>query len=89
MTTSLIGRHCCLWCVITYEKLQEPRDERGRYAARTLETIKADHQRFVADGSNLKKAKLFNNAITDHFFDIPVDHVCMLQYTAKLFKNLI
>lgn len=71
-----IGRHCCLWCLITYEALQKPRGTRGRFAQRTLQNIEADHKRFLDDGADMKKAKFFNNAITPHFFDIPIDHVC-------------
>lgn len=71
-----IGRHCCLWCLITYEELQKPKALRDSFAERTLQNIKADHQRFLADIGDLKKAKFFNNAITDHFFDISIDHVC-------------
>lgn len=68
-----IGRH---FCHITYEESQNSRSIRGRFAACTLESIRSDHLRFVAAGNDLKKAKLFNNAIVDHFFDIPIDHVC-------------
>lgn len=77
---SLIGRHCSLWCEITADKLSEPRKERGRYPARTLQWLQQDHQRFMEEGGgNLKKAKLFNNVISKHFFDIPIDSVCTIQ----------
>lgn len=71
----LSGRHCCLWCLIKSESMKIPRGVRGRSAPRTLASIKADHDRYNADGSNLKKAKFFNNVIDTTFFDIEVDQV--------------
>ncbi len=39
-----------------------------------LETLKADHGRFVASGANLKNAK-FHNVICPYSFDIPLDQI--------------
>ena len=73
---TLIGRHCCLWCEISGDKLIVPRGERGRFPSRTVERLKNDHQHFLVEGrGDLKKAKLYNNAITEHFFNIPIDSV--------------
>jgi hypothetical protein len=56
--------------------LIKPRSERGRSPARTLQGIREDHQRFLTEGKgNIKKAKLFNNVISEHFFDIAVEEV--------------
>ncbi len=54
-----------------------PREERKRFPSRTLQTLQDDHQKFLEEGGgDLKKAKFYNNVITDHFFDIPIDSVC-------------
>lgn len=37
-------------------------NERGKKPERTIETLKEDNKRFINAGSNIKKAKLFNNA---------------------------
>ena len=55
--------------------MEKPRQERGRLTPRTLQTIQADHARYLAAGGNLKNAKLFNNAIDSHFLDIELDKV--------------
>lgn len=79
-TFTLIGCYCCLWCEISGDKLIIPRKDRGRFASRTLEKLRSDHQRFLLEGGgNLKKAKFYNNAITEHFFNIPIDSVCTVS----------
>ena len=55
--------------------MQTPRVLRGRAASRTLETLKDAHQRFVAAGSDITKAKEFKNAIDECFFEIPINNV--------------
>ena len=69
------ARHSCLWCVSTSEENQLP--PRSDMQPRTLETIKADFERFVMDGRNVKNAKFFNNVIDEVFFDIPVSQACI------------
>ena len=46
-------------------------------AARTLETLEADLLAFEADGSQLSRAKLFNNAIRPVLLPIQLDYVCI------------
>jgi hypothetical protein len=42
---------------------------------RTLESLKADYARFMANGGNIKQAKKYNNVICPYYFDIPLDQV--------------
>ena len=70
-----LGRHCCLWCEITSDKLKTPRQIRGRSASRTLDNIRQHHGEFLSGGGNIKNAKHHFNVIAEHFFDIPVDCV--------------
>lgn len=74
---SVIGRHCCLWCEISSDSLKEPRAQRDalKFPHRSLERIKADHRRYIADGGDIKKAKFFNNVINENFFDIDLEQV--------------
>ncbi len=74
--TSLICRHNCLWCLITRSKLAEPKDKRGSYAARSLDSLKADYARFTSQGhGNRSLAKEYNNVIGAIILDIPIDNV--------------
>lgn len=76
-----VGRHNCLWCTIRSSDLKTPLQVRGRSPARSLESLRSDHQKFVNAGSQLKQAKEFNNAIHEPFFDIPLDQVSILSMT--------
>lgn len=40
-----------------------------------------DYGKFLADGGNIKKAKLFNNAMSPHFFDIDIEQVHKIKHT--------
>ncbi len=76
------GRHCCLWCTVSYDQLQTPPGQRTVPAvARTLATMKEDHDRFVKKGSDLKQAKFCNNVIRMPLLDIELDHVRILAST--------
>ena len=52
------GRHPCLWCHITKDKLQVPLSERdGIFTRRSLESLKNDYHTFMdVYNSNLSKA---------------------------------
>ncbi len=63
----IVGRHCCLWCTVTSDKLRIPTAQR----ADSLSTLSKHHNEFLLDGKNLKKAKFHFNVIEDKFFDIP------------------
>lgn len=65
-----IGRHCCLWCHITSEQLRLGPSLRGPLKLRSDSTLKDDLAKFKADGSNIKRAKFFNNVIRDPLFTI-------------------
>lgn len=77
------GRHCCLWCTVTYSDLQKPLSARGKSPARTLATMEQDYLEFLSKGSgDINKAKDFNNVIRPPIFDIPLDMVKeLLVYT--------
>ena len=62
------GRHNCLWCLIPSSKLIESPAKRGSFPMRSLESLKADHTRFLTEGrGNLRVAKQYNNAIGEVF----------------------
>ena len=65
-----IGRHCCLWCHITSEKLKIKPALRGTVQPRSDSTLKADLAKFTANGSNIKMAKFYNNVIREPLFKI-------------------
>lgn len=75
-----LGRHCCLFCNIDSKSMAVSRTMRGPYPERTLDTLKNDFDSFVRAGSNIKKAKLFNNVISPHFFNIPITQVHQQSY---------
>jgi len=62
MYVYFIGKHCCLWCLT-------PQDKSSLHL-RTTQSIADDYGKFTASGGNLKRAKLFNNAIRE-----PLDQV--------------
>ena len=70
---TLIGRHCCLWCHISGVELALPPSTRGPVRPRTTATLESDLESFTKDGSNIKRAKLFNNVIRKPLFPIPLD----------------
>ena len=72
---TLLGRHCCLWCTISKADLKVPLSIRGRSPARSLETLKEDHKKFMDAGGNIKTAKQYNNVIGTALFPIPLDRV--------------
>jgi hypothetical protein len=67
------GKHCCLWCLVTQEKLRSDND----FSLRTLESIKSDNSRFIQSGGNPKNVKFYNNAIRTPIFNIPLTQVCL------------
>ena len=71
-TQNSAGRHCCLWCLIPASYLKVTLGAQGRYQAQNLESLKADHKRFLDAGGNVKRA---NNVIGEYFFDIPLEQV--------------
>ena len=73
MSCNLAGRHCCLWCHIATADLALPPSTRGPVVLRTIDTLKSDLDLFQKDGSNIKRAKLFNNVIREPFFNVPLE----------------
>ena len=84
---TLVGRHCCAWCEITSDQVQIPQAQRPQSKSRTLESLRSDHVGFMADRGNLKKAKVHNNVIRPHFFDIPLSQV--RETTVKAVQNFL
>ena len=70
-----IGRHCCLWCLITSEQLKLPRGTRQGVSLRSLDTLAHSYSEYLADGANLKRAKFHQNVIGEAFFDVPLSQV--------------
>lgn len=71
-----VGRHCCLWCTVTYTNLQEPLAKRGKSSLRTLATLEQDYDSFLTQGKgNINLAKDYNNVIRPPIFSIPLDMV--------------
>ena len=66
-STHLSGRHCCLFCTITSQQLMIHRANRPNIPLRSLDTLNERHAAFVRAGSNLKKAKFFDNVIGPTF----------------------
>ena len=60
--------------------MKKPKEVRNPSEKRSLESLKIDYNRFVADGSNLKRAKEFNNVIDEPLFNVPLDQVFILKF---------
>lgn len=71
-----LGRHCCLWCHIISEDLKLTPSLRGPVQPRSDATLKADLTRFTAGGSNIKRAKFYNNVIREPLFNISLAQAC-------------
>ena len=72
------GRHCCLYCDITSEKMQIPLKDRRPSERRTLASLERDHYQFsTVGGGNIKNAKQYNNVISKPLFNIPVSQVSL------------
>ena len=75
-TIFILGRHCCLFCLITQSELKIPLHQRGKSLKRTLEGLDTDLKRFIEEfGGDLKKAKFCNNVIEERMINIPLDQV--------------
>ena len=55
--------------------MKVPLSCRGPSTRRTVEGILDDHQTFLSAGGDLKKAKQFNNCMSEPFFKIPISQV--------------
>ena len=75
---SILGRRPCLWCLATKDETQLSIESRGQNQSRSLANLASDYEKFVSDGSDLKRAKFFNNVISAPIFDIELDHVSQL-----------
>uniref|UniRef100_A0A1X7UAJ2 Uncharacterized protein n=1 Tax=Amphimedon queenslandica TaxID=400682 RepID=A0A1X7UAJ2_AMPQE len=81
------GRHCCLWYIITSDKLKvdkTTRDSENTIVPRSLASLSQKHQEFVTAGSNLKRAKFFENVIGKAFFNIPLSQEQSITHHTKI-----
>lgn len=69
------GRHSCLWCVIKSSDMHIPLSSREDSRRRTVQGIVDNHKRFMQAGGDIKKAKEYNNCISEPFFFIPLSQV--------------
>ncbi len=89
-SAALQGRHNCLWCHTVSSDLKLPLAQRvgtGKTTPRTLESLRSDHQSFLAAGGRLDDAKYHHNVIEDHFFNIPLENV--LSSSTKVHPYII
>lgn len=70
-----LGRHNCLFCHICSSDLKIPLSVCNKSPARSLDTLKADYDKFTSCGSDLRKAKHYNNVIRPALFNIPLENV--------------
>ena len=85
------GKYPCLWCNISNDELCLPKSDR-KNTPRTADTLKKNLAAFIDEhGSNLSKAKLVNNVISNSFFDIPLENVCIpgLHITLGVYMKLL
>ncbi len=69
----MIGRHCCLWCLISSDQLRTPPTT---VESRSTDSIVRDNQQFIAAGGKLNKVKNYNNCVREPFFkQIPLNQV--------------
>ena len=62
---------------------QLPPKDRPAIASRTLDQIHEDHEKFIADGGDINKAKFFNNCPMDALFDVPLNQVLLHDNYAR------
>ena len=72
-----------MWCTIRNTQLKVPLNTRGRLPSRSQESIREDHQRFLDAGGDIRKAKDFNNAIGEPFFNPSRNVRASLSYIAQ------
>ena len=85
----ILGRHCCLWCLIKQDQLKLSPAVRPAIQLRTISSILADNQRFVDAGSNPKNVKHFNNCLLEPLltnFPLTQVHILYIQYIEQCAK---
>ena len=68
---------------------QKPESPTHTLPLRTLEGIKNDHSRYVAAGSDIRKAKSFNNAIHAPLLNVDLDQVRMYVALSRIWDKVI
>ena len=77
------GRPFCLKCMVTAPEAKiEPRNRKEPPQIRSLESLRADFDRFTTAGGDHTKAKNYKNVIAMPFFDIPLHQVQYIVQTA-------
>ena len=70
------GKYPCLFCHCNKTEIQDSRTA-VLATKRTLETLKSNHEDYVAHGSNIQSAKKYNNVIRPSLFPIEPKDVCI------------
>ena len=70
-----IGKHNCLWCEISSDRLKVPLSERGPSQQRSLQSLQRDYSAFIRGGGDIRLAKNYRNVIQPYFFEIPLNQV--------------
>lgn len=71
------GARPCLYCLCPKKQMDKTPHTRDAADSvlRTLDSLAADHDRFVSDGSNQALVKNYNNALRSSLFPVPVENV--------------
>ena len=85
----VVGRHCCLWCLITAKDMNVPKFIRPTAELRTLDNLKQHHTQFCNEfNHDSKSAKKCFNVIDEVQFNIPIEQVNRyLPKVTRKFKN--
>ena len=67
------------------EHMQQSHATRGRFPDRSLETITANYQAFMANGGIRKDAMEYRNCISEPLFNIPISQVYLAHRTCFKF----
>ena len=67
----IIGRHPCLWCLISLSEMQISKSVRGLSEVHSLLSFHNYHKSFMESYGDAKLVKEFYNCITIPFFDLP------------------
>ena len=81
MNKYLAGKYPCLWCLITYERLQISCQDPHHWQIekRNMKNIEEDYNKFVADGCVTSRQKCYHNVIHEKLLDIELEKVNKLS----------
>ena len=76
----VIGRHSCLWCLITSTEMNTPKSNRQSSQKRTFENLQQHLNDYRSNGSNPKTAKHYFNVIEEYYFNVPIENVRFISF---------